>query len=511
MIGFVSGSIGVGSKVDVFGDRSGLVCSEDGKRRSGHRVSMVAVPESRASAAGTSTTASRLWKPASWREMPIRQVPDYPDLDKLHEVESRLSRSLPLVFSGECERLKQQIAKAGRGEAFVIQGGDCAESFEEFRKYGGDNIKNTFTLLIQMSIVMMYGTSKPIVKIGRMAGQFAKPRSSPFESGKNKEMQLPSYRGDMINGPDFTIEDRSPDPERMWEAFMQSTATINLLRTLATGGYLDLRRIHDINLEFVNGTEQGARFRDFANSIMSAIKFMHAVGLQTDSPMIRQAEFYVSHEALLLPYEEALTRFDETTGKHYATSGHFIWLGDRTRQPEGAHVEFLRGIANPIGVKCGPTLSRDDLCQLLDILNPDNEPGRITLITRVGAGNVREHLPRFIETVQKEGYSVTWSCDAMHGNTESSPAGYKTRNFKNIYSEVEDFLSTHMEMGTCPGGIHLEMTGQNVTECVGGMMELSHDDLRERYETGCDPRLNASQALELAFLVSEMISRSEKS
>jgi len=471
---------------------------------------MVATPDAAPKAAAPSGSAAgaRLWTPDSWRSMPIRQVPDYPDAQKLQDVEDRLGKSLPLVFSGECERLKASIAKAGRGEAFVLQGGDCAESFSEFAKYGGENIRNTFTLLIQMSIVMMYGTSRPVVKIGRMAGQFAKPRSSPFEKSKNKEMQLPSYRGDMINGPDFTLEDRLPDPERMWQAFMQSTATINLLRTLATGGYLDLRRIHDINLEFVNGTEQGTRFREFANGISSAIKFMHAVGLQTDSPMIRQAEFYVSHEALLLPYEEALTRLDENTGKYYATSGHFIWLGDRTRQPEGAHVEFLRGIANPIGVKCGPTLSESDLMELLDILNPENEPGRITLISRVGAGNVREHLPRFIELVQREGRSVTWSCDAMHGNTESSPAGYKTRNFNNIYSEVQEFLATHMEMGTSPGGIHLEMTGQNVTECVGGMMELGHDNLAERYETGCDPRLNASQALELAFLVSEMMSRS---
>ncbi|KAA8491124.1 Phospho-2-dehydro-3-deoxyheptonate aldolase 1, chloroplastic [Porphyridium purpureum] len=452
----------------------------------------------------------RLWTPGSWREMPIRQVPDYPDAQKLADVERRLANALPLVFSGECDRLKENIARAGRGEAFVLQGGDCAESFEEFDKYKGENIKSTFTLLIQMSIVMMYGLHKPIVKIGRMAGQFAKPRSSPMERSKNKELELPSYRGDMINGPDFTLDARTPNPERMMESFIQSTATINLLRTLATGGYLDLRRIHDINLEFVNGTKQGARFAEFANAISNAIRFMHSVGLQTDSPMIRQAEFYVSHEALLLPYEQALTRFDETTEKFYATSGHFIWLGDRTRQPEGAHVEFLRGIANPIGIKCGPTLSRDDLLELIELLNPTNEPGRITLITRVGAGKVRDHLPRFVNTVREEGLNVTWSCDAMHGNTENSPAGFKTRDFRNIYSEVKEFIEAHRELGSYPGGIHLEMTGQNVTECVGGMLELGHEGLAERYETGCDPRLNASQALELAFLVSEMMDTVER-
>jgi len=474
---------------------------------------MVAVPEFReksleekAVKAPVHMTGTKLWTPRSWRDMPILQVPDYPDQAKLQDVEKRLSKSLPLVFSGECDRLKENIAKAGRGEAFVLQGGDCAESFSEFEKYGGENIRNTFTLLIQMSIVMMYGIEKPVVKIGRMAGQFAKPRSSPFESSKDKEMQLPSYRGDMINGPGFTLKDRVPDPERMYEAFIQSTATINLLRTLATGGYLDLRRIHDINLEFVNGTSQGEQFRDFADAISKAIGFMQSVGLQTDSPMIRQAEFYVSHESLLLPYEESLIRLDEETGKYYSTSGHFIWLGDRTRQPEGAHVEFLRGIANPIGIKCGPSLSQDDLMELLDILNPTNEPGRITLISRVGAGKVREHLPRFIETIRREGRFVTWSCDAMHGNTENSPAGFKTRKFDNILSEVREFIECHQEMGTYPGGIHLEMTGQNVTECVGGMLELGHDDLGRRYETGCDPRLNASQALELAFLVSKMMS-----
>eukprot|EP00181_Compsopogon_caeruleus_P003850 CAMPEP_0184677520 /NCGR_PEP_ID=MMETSP0312-20130426/100_1 /TAXON_ID=31354 /ORGANISM="Compsopogon coeruleus, Strain SAG 36.94" /LENGTH=466 /DNA_ID=CAMNT_0027125431 /DNA_START=245 /DNA_END=1645 /DNA_ORIENTATION=- len=464
---------------------------------------MVATPQTSSAA----TAKSTLWTPSSWRSMPIKQVPSYPDTEKLREVENRLSGALPLVFSGECERLKSMLAKASVGDAFVLQGGDCAESFEEFEKYGGRNVQDTFTLLVQMSILMMYAIKKPVVKIGRMAGQFAKPRSSPFEKAKNQELELPSYRGDMINGPSFTVEDRTPDPERMYQAFIQSTSTINLLRTLASGGYLDLHRVHDINLRFVESTPQGNRFREFANSISSAIAFMESCGLLTDSPMLREAEFYVSHEALLLPYEEALTRIDPQTGKAYATSGHFIWLGDRTRQPEGAHVEFLRGICNPIGIKCGPSLSADDLLQLLDILNPRNEAGRITLISRVGAGKVAEHLPRMIETVRREGRDVVWSCDPMHANTETSESGFKTRNFENILSEVREFLLMHMEMGTIPGGVHFEMTGQNVTECVGGMYKVSDSDLPDRYETQCDPRLNASQSLELAFLVSEMLQK----
>ena len=438
--------------------------------------------------------------------MPIKQVPDYPDQADLERVEQRLRKSVPLVYAGEGAKLKSLLAKASRGEAFVLQGGDCAESFAEFEKYGGENIRNTFLLLIQMSIMLMYGLGLPVVKIGRMAGQFAKPRSSPVEREKNKVLELPTYRGDMINGPEFTAEARVPDPQRMLTAYHQSTATINLVRSLAHGGFVDLHRIHDINLEFVNGTPQGKRFLEYATRITDALKFMSSCGLQADSPMVRQAEFFVSHEALLLPYEEALVRRCEITGKHYATSAHMLWCGDRTRQPDGAHVEFLRGIANPIGIKCGPTLSDAELLQLLDTLNPDNEPGRITLITRVGAGKVREHLPRLIEAVRRSGHVVTWSCDPMHGNTVATPSGIKTRNFDDILSEVKDFFQVHREMGTFPGGIHLEMTGRNVTECVGGMNKLSHDDLSTCFESQCDPRLNASQSLELAFLLSEFMS-----
>lgn len=448
-------------------------------------------------------TEPRLWTPTSWREMPILQVPEYPDNEKLADVEQRLEKSLPLVFSGECDRLTSHLAEVAAGNAFVLQGGDCAESFTEFEKYGGQNIRDTFTLLVQMSIMMMYGLRRPVVKILRSAGQFAKPRSSPYEKAKNEELQLPSYRGDMINGPAFTVEDRTPDPERMYQAFVQSTATINLLRTLASGGALDLHRIHDINLKFVRGTPEGQRFSDTANHIASALAFMQSCGMKTDNENLRQAEFYTSHESLLLPYEQALCRQDPETGKWYATSAHFLWIGDRTRQPDGAHVEFMRGIANPIGIKCGPSLKMPDLLQLLDILNPDNTPGRITLIVRVGAGKVKDHLPQMMETIRREGRNVLWSCDPCHGNTESSASGFKTRRFDNILQEVREFVACHESAGSYPGGVHLELTGQNVTECVGGMMDVTDEDLKSRYETHCDPRLNANQALELAFLVSE--------
>lgn len=443
-------------------------------------------------AAEPSVPTQRIWTPDSWRQMPIKQVPDYPDAQALADMEEKLSKSLPLVFSGECENLKSLLAKASVGDAFVLQGGDCAESFEEFEAYGGKNVADTFTLVIQMSIVLMYALRKPVVKILRSAGQFAKPRSSPFERAKNQELSLPSYRGDIVNGPGFTIEDRTPDPERMYTAFVQSTATINLLRTLASGGALDLHRVHDISLQFVRGTPQGQKFAEYACNIDNAIAFMESIGLQSDSYRVKQAEFSVSHESLLLPYEQALTRQDPVTGKYYATSGHFLWLGDRTRQPDGAHVEFMRGISNPIGIKCGPSLSSEDLIQLLDILNPENEPGRITLITRVGAGNVEEHLPRFIETIKREGRSVVWSCDPCHGNTETTEDGFKTRPFDKILSEVKDFFDVHKQMGTYPGGVHLELTGQDVTECVGGMQHLTDTDLKRRYETQCDPRLNGT-------------------
>eukprot|EP00168_Porphyra_purpurea_P003269 TRINITY_DN138_c1_g1_i3.p1 TRINITY_DN138_c1_g1~~TRINITY_DN138_c1_g1_i3.p1 ORF type:complete len:520 (+),score=206.34 TRINITY_DN138_c1_g1_i3:307-1866(+) len=447
--------------------------------------------------------AERAWTPQSWRTMPIKQTPTYPDQAEVEAVEKRLRGGVPLVFSGETDRLTNALARASRGEAFVLQGGDCAESFDEFAKYGGQNIADTFTLLIQMSIVLMYSIG-PVVKIGRMAGQFAKPRSSAVERAKNAALSLPSYRGDMINGEAFVESARVPDPERMWTAFVQSTATMNLLRTQASGGALDLNRIQDINLKFVKGTSAGSRFAEYVRNVSGALRFMSSCGVPVDSPAVTTAEFYVSHEALLLPYEESLCRPGaHDSSKVYATSGHFLWLGDRTRQVDGAHVEFLRGIANPIGIKCGPTLDPAELLELIAILNPDNTPGRITLITRMGAGKIAEGLPPLIRAVESAGAVVTWVCDPMHGNTESSPSGYKTRNFDKVFEEVRGFFEVHKQEGTIAGGLHLELTGQNVTECVGGMQALSHDDLARRYETSCDPRLNASQALELAFLAAE--------
>ncbi|KAK1864054.1 hypothetical protein I4F81_006604 [Pyropia yezoensis] len=445
--------------------------------------------------------AARTWTPDSWRTMPIKQTPTYPDQEAVEAVEKRLRGGLPLVFSGETDRLTEALARASQGKAFVLQGGDCAESFDEFAKYGGNNIADTFMVLMQMSIVLTYAIG-PVVKIGRMAGQFAKPRSSAVERAKNAALSLPSYRGDMINGEAFEESARVPDPERMWTAFMQSTATMNLLRTLATGGALDLSRVQDINLKFVEGTPAGSRFSEYVRHVSNALRFMNSCGVPVDSPALRAAEFYVSHEALLLPYEESLCRPGaRDSGKVYATSGHFLWLGDRTRQVDGAHVEFLRGIANPIGIKCGPTLDPAELLQLLAILNPDNTPGRITLITRMGAAKVATSLPPLIRAVQSAGAVVTWVCDPMHGNTESSPSGYKTRPFENVLEEVRGFFAVHAAEGSIAGGMHLELTGQDVTECVGGMQALSHEDLANRYESSCDPRLNASQALELSFLV----------
>jgi len=451
----------------------------------------------------TPPAAERVWTPGSWRTMPIKQTPTYPDQEAVKEVEKRLRAGVPLVFSGETDRLTAALAKASEGKAFVLQGGDCAESFTEFAKYGGNNIADAFTLLMQMSIVLTYSVG-PVVKIGRMAGQFAKPRSSAVERAKNAALSLPSYRGDIINGEAFDEASRVPDPERMVTAFTQSTATMNLLRTLATGGAMDLTRIQDINLQFVKDTPAGSRFAEYVRQVSGALRFMHSCGVPVDSPALKAAEFYVSHESLLLPYEEALCRPGARDGgKTYATSGHFLWLGDRTRQVDGAHVEFMRGIANPIGIKCGPTLDPAELLELLAILNPDNTPGRITLITRMGAGKIADGLPPLIRAVQAAGAVVTWVCDPCHGNTESSPSGYKTRNFENVFQEVRGFFEVHKREGTIAGGLHLELTGQNVTECVGGMQALSHDDLARRYETSCDPRLNASQALELAFLVAE--------
>jgi 3-deoxy-7-phosphoheptulonate synthase len=440
------------------------------------------------------------WTPTSWRSKPISQVPAYPDSDKLKSVEAQIQKFPPLVFAGEARDLKHQLAEVARGDAFLLQGGDCAESFAE---HGADHIRDFFRVFLQMAVVLTHGASKPVVKVGRIAGQFAKPRSSDTETIDG--VTLPSYRGDIINDIAFTEASRIPDPERLLLAYRQSAATLNLLRAFASGGYADLTRVHEWTMGFMKDTSAYPRFEELAKKIDDAIDFMRALGLTPDNtPSLRETKFYTSHEALLLGYEEALTRRDSITGDYYATSGHMLWIGDRTRQPDGAHVEYFAGIKNPIGIKCGPSLSSDDLNRLLDKLNPQNEAGRITLIGRFGSDKVADHLPRLIETVQQGGRTVVWCSDPMHGNTIKASNGYKTRPFDRVLSEVKSFFDVHRSMGTYPGGIHIEMTGDDVTECTGGgVSAVTEAALSDRYHTYCDPRLNASQALELAFLVAE--------
>ncbi len=441
------------------------------------------------------------WTPQSWREKPISQVPHYPDAAALEAAETQLRKFPPLVFAGEARELKAHLADVARGEAFLLQGGDCAESFAE---HGADHIRDFFRVFLQMAVVLTHGASKPVVKVGRIAGQFAKPRSADTETIDG--VTLPSYRGDIINDIDFTPEARTPNPQRLLEAYRQSAATLNLLRAFATGGYADLTRVHEWTMGFMKGSNAYPRFEELAHKIDDAIDFMRALGLNPDNtPALRETKFYTSHEALLLGFEEALTRRDSITGDFYATSGHMLWIGDRTRQPEGAHVEYFSGIKNPIGIKCGPGLSTDDLIRLLDQLNPNDEPGRITLIARCGADKIEEHLPRFIQAVQRAGRTVVWCSDPMHGNTIKASSGYKTRAFDKVMSEVRSFFEIHRSMGTYAGGVHVEMTGDDVTECVGGASAVTEASLKDRYHTYCDPRLNASQALELAFLVAEEV------
>jgi 3-deoxy-7-phosphoheptulonate synthase len=440
------------------------------------------------------------WTPDSWRSKPVLQVPAYPDPAHLAAVEAQLATFPPLVFAGEARDLKHQLAEVAAGRAFLLQGGDCAESFAE---HGADHIRDFFRVFLQMAIVLTHGGGKPVVKVGRIAGQFAKPRSSDTEIIDGVE--LPSYRGDIVNDIAFSDAARVPDPERLLLAYRQSAATLNLLRAFASGGYADLTRVHEWTMGFMKDSNAYPRFEEVARKIDDAIDFMRALGLNSDNtPSLRETKFYTSHEALLLGYEEALTRRDSITGGHYATSGHMLWIGDRTRQPDHAHVEYFAGIRNPIGVKCGPSLSSDDLLRLLDRLNPTDEAGRITLICRFGTDKVAEHLPRLIETVQRAGRTVVWCCDPMHGNTIKASNGYKTRPFDRVLGEVKAFFATHREMGTYAGGIHVEMTGDDVTECVGGgASAVTEASLSDRYHTYCDPRLNASQSLELAFLVAE--------
>jgi 3-deoxy-7-phosphoheptulonate synthase len=437
------------------------------------------------------------WSPESWRGRPVQQSPDYPDPVKLEAVENRLRGYPPLVFAGEARRLMEMLGEVAEGRSFLLQGGDCAESFAEF---SANNIRDTFRVLLQMAVVLTFGAALPVVKVGRMAGQFAKPRSAPMETIGGVE--LPSYRGDNINGIEFTAAARVPDPERLVQAYNQSAATLNLLRAFAQGGFADLHRVHRWNLDFVADSPLGHRYAELADRLSETLDFMAACGMTAEStPQIRETEFFTSHEALHLAYEQALTRVDSLTGKWYACSAHMLWIGDRTRQVDGAHVEFMRGIENPIGLKCGPSLEPDDLLRLIDVLNPANVPGRLTLIARMGADKVEAKLPALLRAVKRAGAKVVWSCDPMHGNTIKSSNGYKTRPFDRVLAEVRGFFAAHQAEGLHAGGVHVEMTGQDVTECIGGAKAVTEQSLADRYHTHCDPRLNASQALELAFLI----------
>jgi 3-deoxy-7-phosphoheptulonate synthase len=447
------------------------------------------------------TIMNAKWAPDSWRTKPVSQVPDYPDAAKLNSVEERLRTYPPLVFAGEARRLQEALGTVADGKAFLLQGGDCAESFAEF---SANNIRDTFRVLLQMAVVLTFGAALPVVKVGRIAGQFAKPRSATTETIGGVE--LPSYRGDIVNGMDFNAEARQPDPERLVQSYNQSAATLNLLRAFAQGGFADLHKVHRWNLEFVADSPLGHRYQELAERLSETLEFMAACGLTSETvPQIRETEFYTSHEALLLHYEQALTRVDSLTGKWYGCSAHLLWIGDRTRSLDGAHVEYMKGIQNPIGLKCGPSLEPDDLLRLVDALNPSNVPGRLTLIARMGHERVEAKLPALVRAVKRHGAKVVWSCDPMHGNTIKSASGYKTRPFDRILSEVKSFFTVHRAEGTHAGGVHFEMTGQDVTECIGGAKAVTEDSLADRYHTHCDPRLNASQSLELAFLIAEQL------
>ena len=445
---------------------------------------------------------NKIWSPKDWRALPALHMPnDYPDAQALSAVEDELSRLPPLVFAGEARRLTQALGNVAQGNGFLLQGGDCAESFKEF---SADNIRDSFRLILQMAVILTFAGGRPVVKVGRIAGQFGKPRSSAVETIDG--VTLPSYRGDNINGMDFTEESRVPDPQRLLKAYHQSSATLNLLRAFANGGYADLYNIHKWTLGFVAGSPQGERYRALSEKISETLSFMSAIGVTPESqPQIRQVDFFTSHEALLLNFEQAMTRIDSTSGDWYDTSAHMLWIGERTRQLDGAHVNYMKGIKNPIGVKCGPTLEPDDLLRLIDTLNPEAIPGRLTLIGRFGSDKIAERLPRLMAATRKHGAPVVWSTDPMHGNVVKAANGYKTRPFDRILGEVRSFVDIAASESVHPGGMHLEMTGQNVTECTGGAFALSEEDLHDRYHTHCDPRLNADQALELSFLVAERL------
>ena len=446
------------------------------------------------------------WTLNSWRNSPVKHIPKYEDEQELAMVLKKISSFPPLVFAGETRSLKESLAQVSEGKAFLLQGGDCAESFVEFHP---DNIRDTFKVILQMALVLTFSASLPVVKVGRIAGQFSKPRSSPTEVKGEKELQ--SYLGDNINGIEFSEKARKPDAKRLFKAYSQAASTLNLLRALSQGGFADLKKIHLWNLGFISKSPEGKKFKEIEDKISDALSFMEACGLHPEhNRRLRTVNFYTSHEALLLPFEQSMTRIDSTSGKYHDTSAHFVWIGDRTRQPDGGHVEFCRGIENPIGIKCGPSLKDNELVKLCNILNPKNEVGRITLISRFGADNVEKHLPKLIRTVKKEGLKVVWSCDPMHGNTIKSASGFKTRPFNNVVKEVKRVFSVHKTEGSYAGGLHIEMTGQHVTECTGGAQKISEKDLSHRYHTHCDPRLNANQALELAFLISDEIKKNSQ-
>lgn len=448
---------------------------------------------------------SNSWDVKSWRQKLALQQPEYPDQSALESVERRLGEMPPLVFAGEARQLRADLAQVAKGNAFLLQGGDCAESFAEF---SANNIRDTFKVMLQMAAVMTYAAKCPVVKVGRMAGQFAKPRSAGTETIDGVE--LPSYRGDIINGIEFETGARVPDPERLVRVYNQSAATMNLLRAFAQGGFADLHQVHQWNLDFIQSSPAGERYHSIANRIDDALQFMEACGIGASASQLRETSFYTSHEALLLPYEEALTRQDSLTGNWYDCSAHMLWIGDRTRQLDGAHVEFLRGVNNPIGVKAGPSMDPEDLVRLCDVLNPKNEDGRLNVIVRMGADKVAEGMPKLIQAVEREGKKVVWSSDPMHGNTIKASTGYKTRKVDDVLREVQQFFEVHKAEGTYAGGVHFEMTGQNVTECVGGAFQVTEADLADRYHTHCDPRLNADQSLELAFMISETLRKASQ-
>ena len=440
------------------------------------------------------------WSPNSWRAKKAKHIPHYQDEEELNDVLFKIAKYPPLVFAGEARMLENKLAEVSNGKAFLLQGGDCAESFSDFHP---DNIRDSFKVILQMAVVLTFGAACPIVKVGRIAGQFAKPRSQDIE--KIDDIELESYKGDIINGIEFNEASRNPNPQRLFQAYNQSAATLNLLRAFSQGGFANLHKIHQWNLSFVEH-DKAEKFKQISKRIDECLAFMNACGINDKNVrQLYETDFFTSHEALLLPYEEALTRIDSTTGKWYDVSAHMLWVGDRTRQFDGAHIEFVKGIGNPIGIKIGPSINIEELLKIIDIINPDNTAGRISLICRMGADKIMTKLPNVLKSVKKEGKKVVWTCDPMHGNTIKSNSGYKTRPLTNIISEIQQFFQIHRSIGTYPGGVHLEMTGQDVTECMGGLQKITDSDLKNRYHTYCDPRLNASQSLELAFLLAEFL------